>query len=361
MENRKQKILRALVDEYVQRAEPVASKQLAQREDLAYSSATIRNEMAELEFEGYLEKPHTSAGRIPSDKGYREYVNHLVQPTPLSLEKKKQMEVIVEKEFLNLTDMIKEAAQSLSFATGYTALAISPNYAHSYIKQIKMLLLEPGKALVLLVLSAGLVKDQIVNVPQQLKEEELNLLAQAIEQGLSGKKIDEVTLVTVEACAEDLHMPDVFLNQVLAEAYMAIKQAEHLDSYLLGLPNLLKHPEFSSSSKAKHVLDCLSKEGLLAGYLSENQGRFSENSRYMIRIGQEIALDALKDCSFVTTNIEVGQDMYGSIALIGPKRMAYDEVISGIYYMKHVLENKVQGHISSASQAQLEARESKIF
>lgn len=363
MKERKQQILKAIINDYIKHIEPVASKQLLKRHELPISSATIRNEMASLETEGYLEQLHTSSGRIPSDKAYRTYVEQWLEPRDLSLAEKHYIERQLNKEFSTLTEVIKEAADVLSFTTGYTTIAVSPSYANTSLRQIKLLMLEKGKALLLVVLEAGLVKDQILHIPQMLEEKDLFSIAEAIEKGLSGMKLDEITLVTVEKCAETIDIPDVFLHQVLAETYMAIKQAEHLDTYLSGTNNLWKHPEFTEIKKLGPVLDLLSREGFLAGYIKEQNALLANQSlsvplswtsedrlekwtpvpqetKFLVRIGQEIALEGMEDCSFVSTSVELAPNLYGNIALVGPKRMEYDKVLSGIQYVKKVLKQK---------------------
>lgn len=379
MKERKQQILKAIIDDYIAYVEPVASKHLIHRHQLPMSSATIRNEMASLETEGYLEQLHTSSGRIPSDKAYKTYVEQWLQPKLLSPQDKAYIESHLSKEFSTLTEIIKEAADVLSFTTGYTTIAVSPSYAHTSLKQVKLLMLEEGKALLLAVLEAGVVRDQIFQISKLLKEKDLSQIAEAIEQGLAGKKLEEISLVTIEQCTKDIDIPDVFLNQVLAETYMALKQSEHLDSYLSGANNLWKHPEFKEIQKLGPILDLLSQEGFIAGYVKEQSHVLlanqhlalplkypeeeteiptSENSsKFLVRIGQEIALKGLEDCSFISTSVELAPNIYGSIGLVGPKRMEYSKVISGINYVKTYLKNrKKSSEQEKEPQALLEER-----
>lgn len=362
MKARKQQILKAIIDDYIAYVEPVASKNLMHRHQLPMSSATIRNEMASLETEGYLEQLHASSGRIPSDKAYKTYVEQWLEPKKLSPQDKAYIEKHLSKEFSTLTEIIKEAADVISFTTGYTTIAVSPSYEQSSLKQVKLLMLEEGKALLLAVLEAGVVRDQIFQIPKLMKEQDLTQIAQAIEQGLAGKKLEEITLVTIEQCTKNIDIPDVFLNQVLAETYMALKQSEHLDSYLSGTSNLWKHPEFSEIKKLGPILDLLSKEGFIAGYIKEQSHALLANqhlalplyfkdaekenselkaeSKFLVRIGQEIALEGLEECSFISTSVELAPNIYGNIGLVGPKRMDYDKVISGIHYVKTCLEHR---------------------
>ncbi len=173
LDERKRNILKAVVDDYIATAEPVGSKALVNRYHFNVSSATIRNEMAELEDQGYLEQPHTSAGRIPSDKGYRAYVDSLLQIEDLTAAEEEKIRVVMRNSLDELTGMIRRASTLLSEKTGYTSLALSPKLNHSHLQQIKMLMIEPGRALVVVVLSAGVVKDRLARVPEVLDAAQL--------------------------------------------------------------------------------------------------------------------------------------------------------------------------------------------
>src|SRR5665647_2488637 len=194
---RKKQILQAIVDDYIESAEPVASKSLVSKHDFHVSSATVRNEMADLETMGYLEQPHTSAGRIPSDKGYREYVDSLMRVEELSTEESQEFSRRITDSFDELTGLLRKASSALAAQTGYMSLALSPRLRKSYLTQLKMLMIEPGKVLVVVVLSAGVVKDRIARIPDYLSADQLFEISNAIESGLSGKPLEEITLVTV--------------------------------------------------------------------------------------------------------------------------------------------------------------------
>ena len=180
-------ILKAIVDEFVSTAEPVGSRTLVDKYKLPYSSATIRNDMAQLEVMGYLEKPHTSAGRIPSDKGYREYVDSLMHPDILTLEEQEEISFRITDSVHEVTDLLKNATNALSESTGFVSLAMTPKLNGSFLTQLKMLMIEPGKALVVVVLSAGVVKDKVVRIPNFLTNEQIMQISSAVEKNLYGK------------------------------------------------------------------------------------------------------------------------------------------------------------------------------
>lgn len=363
---RKNLILKAVVDDYIGTAEPVGSKSLVNKYSFNVSPATIRNEMAELEELGYLEQPHTSAGRVPSDKGYRAYVDHLLQVEDLPQKEAEVIRSYLRENMDEVTQLIRRAASVLSEKTDYTSLVLSPQYRKSHLKQIKMLMIEPGRALVVVVLSAGVVKDRLVRIPEMLDAQQLMQVASAIEDGLSGMTLDDITLVTVAAAARHTPLPDSLINQVMYEAYLSIKQADQLDLYLDGSHRLLAQPEFQDVRKAHDFLETLNRDKLVAGYMSELKedqdiihGDYEKNEElvnngthikchaaddpaYMVRIGQEILLDGLKECSFITTSYKIGDTVAGKIGVIGPKRMAYGKVISHINFVKMTVNEQIR-------------------
>jgi heat-inducible transcriptional repressor len=372
LDDRKKNILKAVIDDYIETAEPVGSKALVQKYHFNVSPATMRHEMAELESLGYLEQPHTSAGRVPSDKGYRAYVDHLIQVEHLPEDEAERIRRYFRDSFDELTDLIRKASNVLSERTGYASLALSPQMRRSHLQQIKMLMIEPGRALVVVVLSAGVVKDRLVRVPDMLDADQLMQVASAIEEGLSGMTLDDITLVTVASAARNAPLPESLLNQVLYEAYISIKQADNLELYIDGQHHLLSYPEFHDISKARCFFDTLARDGIIAGYMSEmketepepladkpvqgvdnpvsNDARspaewplpVSCRPAYMIRIGQEITVDGLQDCSFVTTTYKVGDVIAGRIGVIGPRRMAYKRVISQISFVKQTINEHLR-------------------
>lgn len=359
LDDRKKSILKAVIDDYIATAEPVGSKSLVSKYHFNVSPATIRNEMAELEELGFLEQPHTSAGRIPSDKGYRAYVDSLLKVEELPLEEEEKIRLVMHDSLDELTGMIRKASNILSEKTGYASLAISPHLRRSHLQQIKMMMIEPGRALVVVVLSAGVVKDRLVRIPDVLDPSQLMQIAAAIEEGLSGMTLDDITLVTVAAAARHTQLPDSLINQVLYEAYVAIKQADNLELFLDGTHKMLSYPEFQDIHKAKDYLDILARDGIIAGYMSELKDQDSDEKAseseseisriepaskpsYVVRIGQEIMLEALKDCSFITTTYKIGDVVAGRIGVIGPRRMAYGNVISNISFVKQTLNEQIR-------------------
>ena len=207
LDDRKKQVLQAIVDDYVSTYEPVGSKALIERHNFTVSSATLRNEMAELEKLGLIEKPHTSAGRIPSDKGYREYVDSLMHPDILTKKEQDEISERITDSVHEVTDLLKNATNALSESTGFVSLAMTPKLNGSFLTQLKMLMIEPGKALVVVVLSAGVVKDKVVRIPNFLTNEQIMQISNAVEKNLYGKPLDEITLITLASSVKESEIP----------------------------------------------------------------------------------------------------------------------------------------------------------
>ncbi len=346
LDDRKKQVLQAIVDDYVSTYEPVGSKALIERHNFSVSSATLRNEMAELEKLGLIEKPHTSAGRIPSDKGYREYVDSLMHPDILTASEQQEISDRITDSVHEVTDLLKNATNALSESTGFVSLAMTPRLTGSFLTQLKMLMIEPGKALVVVVLSAGVVKDKVVRIPNFLTNEQIMQISSAVEKNLYGKPLDEITLITLASSVKESEIPEALMNQVIYEAYVAIKQADKLDVYLEGEHKMLSLPDFSELGRARDLLGTLSHDGMVAGYVNEIEKSSevvrSGDDTYMIRIGQEIALEGLEDCSFITTTYNIGDTLSGNIGVIGPKRMDYSKVISQVNFVRKKLNDEIR-------------------
>ena len=365
MDERKRQILKAIVDDYVETAEPVGSKSLVLRHKLGFSSATIRHEMAELEEMGYLEKPHTSAGRMPSDKGYRAYVDNMMSLPEVSADDASAIRQFLADNLNEAKALIERAAEYLAGKTNYLSVALSPKYSDSSLEQIKIMMIEPGRAIVVLVLSAGVVHDRLIRIPAMLDEQQLDNIARAVERCLAGKKLDDITLVTVSSAAEETGLPEALVNQVLFEAYVAIKQTEKIEIFMDGKHHLLKHPEFRDVDRANRFYNAVHEEHMVAGYMMDMKEAMEEETArdcdfdldcvekregadtaltlpelkpsYMVRIGQEIALSGMEDMSFITTTYRIGKKISGQIGVIGPKRMQYGNIISQISFVNKAL------------------------
>ena len=365
MDDRAKMILQAIVNSYVELCEPVGSKYLVEKYNLNLSSATVRNVMSWLEEEGYLEKPHTSAGRVPSDKGYRAYVNNLPYLPPISVKKQAEFRDYLDKQIDEASDLIIRAADYLAEQTAFVSIALSPDYSSAQLQQLKILMIEPGSALVVLVISAGIVHDRLIRVPDLLDREQLNRIGNAVEAAVKGKALNDITLLMVTTAAEDTDLPEALINQVVYETYTSIKQMDNLDVYIDGSHRLLGQPEFQDIDRAQRFFHAINKPQIVAGYMSniqkeeahlqadkkqeesaesasldnmsEAETTKQKRDAYMLRIGQEIALQGLEDMSFISTVYRISDEISGQLAVIGPKRMRYGEIISQVQFINKTL------------------------
>ncbi len=365
MDDRAKMILQAIVNSYVELCEPVGSKYLVEKYNLNLSSATVRNVMSWLEEEGYLEKPHTSAGRVPSDKGYRAYVNNLPYLPPISVKKQAEFRDYLDKQIDEASDLIIRAADYLAEQTAFVSIALSPDYSSAQLQQLKILMIEPGSALVVLVISAGIVHDRLIRVPDLLDRDQLNRIGNAVETAVKGKALNDITLLMVTTAAEDTDLPEALINQVVYETYTSIKQMDNLDVYIDGSHRLLGQPEFQDIDRAQRFFHAINKPQIVAGYMSdiqkeeadlraekkqeesadsvsldnESEAETTKQKRdaYMLRIGQEIALQGLEDMSFISTVYRISDEISGQLAVIGPKRMRYGEIISQVKFINKTL------------------------
>lgn len=357
---RKKQILGAIVSDYVQTAEPVGSKSLVEKFDLKISSATVRNEMAELESMGYLEHPHTSAGRVPTDKGYRTYVDMMVQPKELTLPEQQQIREYISERISEASQLIEKAAEVLVERTGMTSLCLTPDYAKTKIRQVRLMMLDRGRVLVLVILAPGIVNDKVIRVPDYLGESEIDLISKAVQTAFTGCDINEVSIVAMSLAEEISGISDIPVDLteiIIKETLDSINDARKSEVCLKGSHKLLGHPEFADTKKARDYLDRISDKELVAGYLSNIAGTatqehlpneaFDPNSCYTVKIGSEIGLEGFEDCSFIVSVYGAGQELRGSLGVIGPKRMAYSRILSDVRFVNRIISDgllRLSGH-----------------
>lgn len=334
LDDRKEKILKAIIQTYLETGEPVGSRTISKYSDLQLSSATIRNEMSDLEELGYIIQPHTSAGRIPSDKGYRFYVDQLM--------KEKENEVTEIREvMLQRVDrvelLLKQIVKVLALNTNYAALVSGPQYHRTKLKFIQLSRVETGKLLIVTVLEGNIIKNSIVNLDVVLSDDEMLNLNILLNNSLTGLTIDEINLEVISRMKEQAgarsQVVDLVLNEV-AEAIHA--NEEDLQIYTGGTTNIFKYPELSDGQKASQLISTLEQKELLKSLLTEDSE--VENSGIQVYIGNETQVQSMKDCSVVTANYALSDGLRGTIGIIGPKRMDYDKVVSTLKSLMNQLE-----------------------
>ncbi len=335
LDERKLKILYALIRNYLDTGEPVGSRTISKYTDLNLSSATIRNEMADLEELGYIVQPHTSAGRIPTDKAYRLYVDDLMKEKDREIEELKG--VIVETEG-KMDHMLKNVAKVLASNTNYATVVSAPMVNKNKLKFIQLSKVDDNQILAVIVIEGNVIKNNILNVTQTLDDETMLKLNILLNTHLNGLCIDEINLGMIAALKAQAGIHGDIVGEVLDAVAQAINADEELEIYTSGTNNIFKYPELADNEKASQLINTFEEKQLLAKLAADSLEN-SEETGIQIYIGEESKMQGMKDCSVVTATYELGDGMKGSIAIIGPKRMDYEKVVGTLQTMKNELEN----------------------
>ncbi len=333
LDDRKKKVLQAIVEEYINTAEPVSSNALISKYGLECSSATIRNEMADLEKKGLLDKMHTSSGRVPSAKGYRYYVDELLKDDNISLEEVKYISDKLETKVNEIEDLTKITANTISEITHYTTVTIGPKTDEQIIKEIKFVLLGSRMILAVIMTDTGMVKETIIKFDEDVTEKQVETINYVFNNKLKGKPIE-----TINQPLEDyLYNEMKGMVGVIKPIITQIKKVlfEENEIHLQGARKELDLPEFNSLQVAKNFMNILDEKELIADML--NSG-FAEDIN--VYIGGEDEKEQLKDFSVVTFKHKIGNKDMGTIGIIGPKRMDYSKVISVMKYISKKLNEE---------------------
>lgn len=325
LDGRKVTILKAIIKTYLETGEPVGSRTISKYTDLNLSSATIRNEMSDLEELGYIVQPHTSAGRIPSDKGYRFYVDQIMQEK--------------EEEFIEIKDLmlkrvdrvellLKQMARILAQNTNYAALISAPQYHRNKLKFIQLSKVDDGKLLVVIVVEGNMIKNTMIPISQQLSDEGLLNLNILLNNALNGLTIEEINLDVISRLKEQAGIHSEVVDRVLNEVAEAIRaDDDDLQIYTSGATNIFKYPELSDGEMASRLIGTLEQKELLQE-LVDDVNSSESSSGIQVYIGEEAPVQTMRDCSIVTANYELGEGLRGTIGIIGPKRMDYEKVLN---------------------------------
>lgn len=336
LDDRKMTILKAIIKTYLETGEPVGSRTISKYSDLKLSSATIRNEMSDLEDMGYIMQPHTSAGRIPSDKGYRFYVDQIMQEKENDVTEFKEM-MLQKVDKLEL--VLRNMAQILASNTNYAAMISGPSYHKTKLKFIQLSRMEMHKLLVVVVVEGNIIKNTMVDVTEELGDDELLNLNILLNSSLNGLTIEEINLEIISQLKEDAGTHRQVVDLVLNEVAEAIRAGEEdLQIYTSGATNIFKYPELSEGDKASRLIGTLEHKELLQEFVSEVNAESEVNSDIQVYIGDESPVKSMKDCSVVTANYDLGGGLRGTIGIIGPKRMDYEKVLGTLRNLMNQLD-----------------------
>ena len=334
LDERKMKILQAIIRNYLETGEPVGSRTISKYTDLNLSSATIRNEMADLEEVGYIVQPHTSAGRIPSDKGYRLYVDHMMEEKEREVEELR--ELLLERED-KMDHLLKQVAKVLAQNTNYATMISAPQIHRSKVKFIQLSRVDINQLLAVIVIEGNVIKNNILSVEDALDDETLLKLNILLNTYLNGLSLEEINLSMITAMKQQAGIHSSIVGNVIDAVAEAIKADEDLEIYTSGANNILKYPELADNQKASELINTFEEKQLLNELVVD---RLSDenNTGIQIYIGDETPVKTMKDCSVVTATYELEEGMKGTIGIIGPKRMDYDKVVGTLKTLMHQLD-----------------------
>lgn len=334
LSERKHTILRAIIQNYLETGEPVGSRTLSKSTDLNLSSATIRNEMADLEDLGYIFQPHTSAGRIPSDKGYRLYVDMLMEEKEQELEELKS--TMLEKTD-KVDKVLKQAAKVLAANTNYATMVSAPVNRRNNLKFIQLSQVNEEQIVAVIVMSGNVIKNKIIEVRSGLDNETLLKLNMLLNTTLNGMSIEEINLGLIAMLKEQAGIHSEVISHVLDAVAEIIQVDEDMEIYTSGATNIFKYPELSDKQSAQEIISAFEEKQQLAELVSETLAS-EENHGIQVYIGDEAPVKTMKDCSVVTATYELGEGMKGTIGIIGPKRMDYEHVMKSLKTLQNELD-----------------------
>ena len=330
LSERKKKILRAVVESYVQTAEPVGSKAILELAELNVSSATIRNELADLTEQGYLEQPHTSAGRIPSPRGYRLYVNELMEEQRLSIEETRQINEALHLKMKELDKVIDQAGRMVSQLTNYPAFALAGGARRTTIRRFDLIMVDVNSFIVVVMTDNNVVKNKLIHLPTEMNEPQLQLLTTLLNTSFVGKTLEELTPELMRVAEHAAGSSYGLISLVVSFAMEVLEDMENSPVYTAGTSHILNLPEYQDVGKAKKLMNYLSEEQSLAHSLAlPSMG--GDNTR--ILIGPENVADELKDTSVVLASYDIGDGLRGVIGVVGPTRMDYAKVAAKLSYV----------------------------
>lgn len=333
LSERQIKILNVIIRTYMETGEPVGSRTISKASDLNLSSATIRNEMSDLEELGYIIQPHTSAGRVPSDKGYRFYVDHLMQ--------EKEKEVSEMKEFViekteKMEQVLKTIAKLLATNTNYATIVSAPQTHRGKVKFIQLSNVDKGQVLATIMLDGNIVKNKIIRTDENLDQETMLKLNILLNGSLNGLTMEEINLVTIARLKEQAGIHSEVVSDVLDAVAGAVQEDEELEIYTSGTTNIFKYPELSDSQRASDLISAFEEKQELRDLFS-GDGEES-GTGIQVYIGNESPIQRMKDCSVVTATYELGDGIRGTVGIVGPKRMDYEKVVDNLKTLKQQID-----------------------
>ena len=334
LDERKQKILQAIIRNYMETGEPVGSRTISKYSDLNLSSATIRNEMSDLEEMGYIVQPHTSAGRIPSDKGYRLYVDHIMEEKNHEVQELKDL--MIERTD-KMEQVLKQVVKVLAANTNYATMVSAPTYHRNKLKFIQLSKVNATQILTVIMIEGNIVRNKVIDVTEELDQEtvlKLNILLNSVLNGLS---IEEINLAMIQNLKEQAGIHSELVGSVIDAVAEVIHSEDEVEIYTSGATNIFLYPELSDNGKASELISTFEEKQQLSDLVNQTLEN-SDSKGIQVYIGQETPIQSMKDCSVVTATYELGEGLQGTIGIIGPKRMDYENVLKTLKTLTEQLD-----------------------
>ncbi|OXS80457.1 heat-inducible transcriptional repressor HrcA [Domibacillus enclensis] len=326
-------ILQIIIDDFIRSAQPVGSRNLAKKDDVSYSPATIRNEMADLEEMGFLEKTHTSSGRVPSEKGYRYYVDHMLSPGSIRRSERTAIHSIFADRQEGMEKAVQNAATILSELTSYTSIVLGPKFNDHKVKNLQIIPIDRTSAVAIIVTDTGHVENRLFSLPDGIEPADIEKMVNILNDRLTGVPLSElrrkIFQETAQLMKRHLHNYEAVLN-MFAEASGGQPIGK---LFIGGKTNIFNQPEFRDIEKVRLVMDMMEKEHDMYELVRPTE------SGIQVKIGTENAEQAMEDCSLITASYSVGNEPVGTIAILGPKRMEYSRVITLVDFLSHDMTN----------------------
>lgn len=324
LDERKKKILHAIIQNYMETGEPVGSRTISKYSDLKLSSATIRNEMSDLEEMGYILQPHTSAGRIPSDKAYRLYVDTILQRKDEEVSEMK--ELMVEKaDKIDL--LLQQVAKLLAQNTNYTSMVTKPKYQHKRIKFIQLNQMSERQLLVIVVLDNNHVSNKFINLMTDADENVIAQMNFLMNTALTGLDFTEINMAIMQQIKEKAGEYGELASSILDCISEVMTEEDDSEIYTSGATNILKYPELSDKEKMTGLLSTFEEKQMLSAWANDEPPEDDKEHGIQVYIGEESPVESMKDCSVVTATYRIKEGVYGKIGIVGPKRMDYEKVV----------------------------------
>ncbi len=340
LSERKLSILRAVIDDYIMTGLPIGSRTISKKHGIELSSATIRNEMADLEELGYLEQPHTSAGRVPSHKAYRYYVDRLMKVVKLNTAEANKIKRYFEDRMSEVEQVMEKAAQVLSDTTHHISMVLKPQLKKSVIKRIQIVKITERKAILLVVTDAGLVTDTVMTVPEGITPDYLEMISNLLTDKLSAKTLEEAEADLKCCLSENISLGSAFVTDILSAIETSVEPQGEKGILLAGTQNIIEYPDYMSIEKAKSFISVLQTKEMLYEMMKK-----ATQLEFSVTIGQENEVKELRDLSVVTATYKIGGKSLGSFGVIGPTRMDYAKVISILGFVGQSLNSILSGFI----------------